>query len=76
MESTENIGDSEMTASKGTNGPSVVLPHQGVLTPQNASQRIRRCPECGSDCLDICVDSKGEVFLLCMSCINLFPENG
>lgn len=74
MESTVNVGDSEKASSKATHGPSVDLPKLGLKTAQNAPRAARECPECGSESLDTCIDSKGETFLLCTSCINLFPK--
>ena len=75
MESTENVGDREISSSKVTNGSSVDLPNLGLKMALNVSRVARECPECGSESLDTCKDSKGEAFLLCLSCINLFPEN-
>lgn len=75
MESTVNVGDSEDASSKATNGSSVDLPHIGVKMPENAPQRAKRCPECGSDCLDVHVDSKGEVFYFCLRSMDMFPAS-
>lgn len=47
------------------------------MSEKPISERVR-CPECGSECLDIHVDSKGEIFYNCMccdpDCDNLFTK--
>lgn len=47
------------------------------MSEKPISERVR-CPECGSECLDLNVDSKGEIFYYCMSCdpgcLNMFTK--
>lgn len=47
------------------------------MSKNGVSVRVR-CPECGSECLDMSVDSKGQIFYFCLSCdpgcMNLFTK--
>lgn len=73
MERVYIVDDIKEASSKATIGSSVDLPNLGLKTAQGVSQLIKRCPECGSDCLDIHIDSKGEVFLFCLRSMDMFP---